>query len=225
MRSNHRHLKGGFTVLELSLVITTLLVLSLLLMGSLSSLRGRSKSAECVSQLRHNAVLIHQAIAEGNGMLPWYDKSLKAFDGLWWHKIWKSSGLSAEAFSKSFTCPADTTPRQIPVGSEKIRITYRYNKRTGYHDGSKWIYANRRLSQHRAPATAPILADSSWMPTDNAPAFDEWNHIYSAHGGPRYYEGNYANVLFLDGHVGRIEKPPEGQTVPGNYDLKMRDGF
>ncbi len=216
----------AFTLMEAVLVAAIIAVLALLSFGAAGRLGERGHTLKCISYLRQNAALIHATLQDHRGFLPYYDKQLKGYTGLWWYKMYKTSGLKAEEFSRTMSCPINDQPRHLNLGGSLGYVTlgYRFNRRAGYHNGSAVVYPIVNLLLHPAPGKVPIMADGSNYPTDNALAFDEWAHVYAAHGGPSYGKalGNYGHALFLDGHVERIAKPAPGGTVPGDYDLLIR---
>lgn len=218
---------AAFTLIEALIVAIILAVLAVLSLGVVGKIGERGKAVQCIHNLRHNSTLILAAMADHQGALPYYDRRLPAYDGLWWYSMYVSSGLHAEAFSKTMTCPMEPSPRRLAMtnGRGTIVLGYRYNRRAGYHDGTTAVYPIVSLGRHPSPGRVPIMADGSNSPSDNALAFDEWTHVYASHGGSEHGKslGNYGHVLFLDGHVERIDKPAAGGAVPGDYDLKIRE--
>lgn len=220
---------AAFTLIEALIVAAILAVLAVLSVGVAGKIGERGKAMQCIHNLRHNSTLIHAALADHQGTLAYYDRRFPGYDGLWWYKMYLSSGLHAEAFSKTMSCPSEPSPRRLTMtgGRGVITLGYRYNRRAGYHDGTSVsaTYPIVNLSRHPSPARVPIMADGSNSPSDNALAFDEWVHVYASHGGSEHGRslGHYGHVLFLDGHVERIDKPEGGTVVPGDYDLKIRE--
>lgn len=209
----------GFSLIELIVGIVIVAVLLGLLLSVFPKVIDKGHAAACASNLRNISQMFHARLGDKGGFFPWYDKRLYGYDGLWWHQLYWYSGLEDADFSALFTCPSDEEPRRVnmPAGRYAV-LGYRYNKRLGYNDGSSWIYPQRHLTSHPFPERVPIIADGSSPIKDNAPAFDEWHHVYQRHGSkPRF-----GNVLFLDGHIEQIHEPAPDETVPTHYDLKAR---
>lgn len=209
----------GFSLIELIVGIVIVVLLLGLVLTIIPGIQDKGDSVVCVSKLRTISQVFHTRLADKEGFFPWYDKRQYGYNGLWWHQLYWYAGLSDQEFSELFCCPSDPEPRTVNMpGGRSVSLGYRYNRRLGYHDGTSWIYPQRHLASHPAPAKLPIIADGSTRIMDNAALFDEWVHVYKRHGR----NPTYGNVLFLDGHVERIEDPGPTGTVPGDYDLKAR---
>ena len=75
MRSRLRPVTGGFTLVELLLVIAAVTILISLLLPAVSSVRENARSTQCKNNLRELGVAIHRAQQNGNKPIKAHDAS------------------------------------------------------------------------------------------------------------------------------------------------------
>lgn len=227
---------GGFTLIELIIVVVIVAVLAALVFAGGRKAIGRANAAQCASNLRQIGIGMQLYSIDNNGRLPsnigatwdmqimgYLDKSGYHFAG-----VSPSVGLNKatpSAAAKLFKCPEDRRSHS----SEKYPRSYALASWVVNWDG--WHYSASlpanvgiRIQQLQAPARSAVLFEAP-IP---APIAGTGNILGSGNfccfpvfydESPSKIHSSMANMLFADWHVELIprDKTPDGGTLAARY--------
>lgn len=199
----------GFTLIELMLVISIIMMIMALLMPALLTVRARALVAQCQSNLHHIYLAFWTYAHENEGLIPCVAAAPMAADDPE-HLIDPRTGaptlrysLRAYLGSERITkCPADTGVNEpgFSTGGRSCfdawGQSYSYNTSIFDEPGAPGFNARR---SHGTNAYNPVNIDSVPNPdkymlmSDFSP---RWHGKASGNRG-----GFYLNILFFDGHV------------------------
>ncbi len=184
---------GGFTMVELLIVIAIILVLAALMFPQLQGVRDRANSVKCAANLRQIGTGFHLYANENNGEFP----ALNAGSGdtnTWMTRVAPYLGIPDGKLGPAplaravppFICPSwkmDATRKVSYAVNENIR-------RAPFN----WNY--KRLN---------VSAGKTFLVVEIAENMDGYN---PATGGDvaRRHPGKSANFLFVDGHVENMKQ-------------------
>lgn len=214
-------LAGGFTLVELLVVMGVIAALILLALPALSSVRKNQQNARCIQNLRQIGGGIQAyAVDFGGKVLPRYlglhlppaDRPIGS-QRAWYSRLYTLGYLRN---ADIFYCPAfppynsqqATTPITSAVGDT-------YAMRNWMSPGADWDTTNedhKRLNSIENPANFFLVVDSLWLSWGRqgygvAPGSADQN-IHTRHFGR-------ANALFADGHV---------EAKPASYFKELGSG-
>lgn len=185
----------GFTMVELLVTVTLVVVLAALSAIGFSRWVKRAKLAASVEQVRNLGVSL-LSYAMDKGELPvWHDFNQRAY---WWQLLAEANGISDPMIFKS---PGDNAFDPENVAQT---ISYGWNYPViGRHKGDSGFRTDHvlRLTNFDDPNGTLVLADG--------PATNCWGYIdgYNNKPDPDRFEGKAAAV-FLDGSA-RVMNTPE----------------
>ena len=215
----------GFTLIELLVVISILTVLMAILLPSLSRARNTAKAIVCASNVRQIGLAFNAyGVDYDNYIIKACDLrisesgDLQAWNFLLIPYVGQENNEDAfEDNAKVFFCPSDRDPYPIGYGSYWHGVpftSYALNgcyidgssRRCGYKLGPAGGY---RFSDIKRPASCMLMAETSYSyqiydannPNVSNLGLNEGGHHRQTSG---FYHNNSMNVLFADGHVGKI---------------------
>ena len=210
--------------MEILVTVAIIAVLASLLLGTVNNLKKRAASVECLGKMRGLGVAAHGYIADNAGLLPFRTDSTH-----WMINIAPYLGIEPpvaqignEPFTKAFLCPGDPSrsPRQLR--------TYRYQMSWPSPEGAPSYGRNNYLPNYYhqilRPSTHAMIFDIAYTGSrrlelwrfDNAfwrkdvdlanpnGNNSEWNRPH--------YDGKAMNILFSDGHAGKLSYPLPSET-------------
>ncbi len=198
--------RAAFTVLEMIVVLSVVLVLLVLSMAGLSNLRSKATSASCLGQLRQIGAAIHLYLGEHRGHF--FEQGAPGTLNNWIKQI----DPYAPSERSLYKCPADKTPT-------RIERTYRFNRTPGASGAANTasLYG-KRYQQVLSPSSTIMLFCIAYNGPASMPLFkvdtDSWSIALDrlmeyAHEYPRLHDPGGVNLLFADGHAAAMRYPIE----------------
>ncbi len=201
--------RHGFSLTETLVALAIVAVLLVLLMPATMWVREMMRATACTNNLRQAGVDIRRYIAENGGTLPSAPSaSLKQF---WWYVLYAPGEF--ENFNQRMVCPSDPNPYVYNFTyrpNQPLKTSYRYNVRMGRKtsDGTV-LYPILNLALVSNASVVPALVE--WHDPKGLSAGGDSATFGSGAGREIYTQhqnGRFGNVLYLDGHVGRISRAP-----------------
>jgi prepilin-type processing-associated H-X9-DG protein/prepilin-type N-terminal cleavage/methylation domain-containing protein len=206
-------IRNAFTIIELLLVITIIVILFSMLMPSLRKAKEKAKEISCVGNLKQLAMAIDLYSADFNGYMPLvknYSSSENAWikGHHWINSVYPYINNNTAWNGKTdlegiFICPSGKN-EIYTTGIETKLTNYGYNNHIGKinNDGS-WNtnYAPRKKNSFPSPSSFLVMTDIFY---EYSTAFDFGNREAALNYlSLRHRTG--VNFLFADSHVAYIK--------------------
>lgn len=186
----------GFTLIELLVVIAIISLLVSILLPSLAKAKELAKQTVCYSHLRQIGLSFQCYSNENEGVFPPAYR-LPHYNRLWPDYIGLPRTRRDDIQNSVTRCPSSPESELI--------VTYGYDfywKGCYVVDSYPGVFITNKLEETYSPASCPMVCCATQYlirPTDWG--FNVWHHH------PDYVHNEMANVLFVDGHCGSMEKP------------------
>lgn len=194
----------GFTLVELLVVISILVILMTLLLPALTQARQGAKSVACAGQLKQFGVAICTYAGDMNGYLPVCRNGSNNLVNNWeWQlssylNVPTPDGVSILSIQrcKVFICPGCNVPPFTGVGTTIIPTNYAYQRGFGDIGTDAWQYPlspgyfGKKVERILQPSKVVSMTDGTSVSLTYAPCtVDQFRH------------GGFEKYLFADGHV------------------------
>ena len=194
MRSRLRPMTGGFTLVELLLVIAAVTILISLLLPAVSSVRERARATQCKNNLKELGVAIQLADATLETPIQAYDESKDRF---WTEAI---QPFLETASNDVYFCPsaADAPENLDSLDLEQVTLLASYGANNAMHQmqGSDSRKIVLMEWNDRVIASIPVNAvDNNWNVHQ-----ENWNNALNQ----SMRHGSELNALYHDGTVAAI---------------------
>lgn len=176
---------GGFTLIEILIVMAVVAVLAAILMGVFARVREKARQASCQSNLKQIALGIQMYVQDNDSRYPSVQN-------------WAEATLPYVGDKKKqvFRCPSE----QVPLKGDLS--FYNFHNRwfnTVTYTGNKVVYSGVNESAVLQPSENSLLSDSGFsdsvaLPSGCASKFSEGLWLSQIHSSG-------SNYLFGDGHV------------------------
>ena len=207
-------MKRNFTLIELLVVIAIIAILAAMLLPSLNKAREVAKGIQCTNNLKQLGLGFLNYASDYSDYLPPLDQDSMVNP---WSKrlMGEAVGLNIKPYFsvRSLICPSMTG--QYPLtetGSTKWYWKWpHYGSR--YDFGVLARNASHKIIQIKKPGSKPLLVDT--MQGTNAGIYDPAGGMYrwypedcdlgQSWGIPAARHNQHVNMLYVDGHVGKIK--------------------
>lgn len=213
----HNH---AFTLIEILIVILIILIITGLMFPVLSSIREKSKQAVCMGNMRQIFKCLIQYSIENDGYLPLEDNSGTSDSGVpcngevWFKAV--DRYIITDILPENQT-EISTKERLMRIKQDPVFKTISQDQQ----DNSRTIKMNTQLAQGsmctcmidsvRFPSKTVLLFDGRVNNATVASKFD------GSYGSVAQRHSRGANILFIDGHVERVQN--------GNSDGTANEGW
>ena len=222
---------AAFTLVELLVVIGIIAVLMAILMPALRKAREASQAIKCASNLRQLGMATAMYVNENQGFLP-YPTTFPGVPGdgsLWFNMVdpylaamtnEARTGVARErSYPEYKQCVVyESFPGGKTAGGQdnlrEFARTYKMNTHLRHNNP----FRNARVTEVRQSSDFVYLGDATSLDTAEAESMWESGQFSfevndPTQAGPSLRHNNGANILFVDGHVARVELPTVEKTL------------
>ncbi len=206
----------AFTLIEILIVIFIIFIIMGLMFPVLSMIRAKSKQVVCMSNMRQMFQCFVQYAIENDGYLPLEDNSATSDSGapcsgeVWFKAVDryiitdKLPGNQTEISTKEKLILIKQDPVINKVVQDKKDNTRTIKMNSQLTQGSM---CSRMIDSIRFPSKTVLLFDGR---INNTPVARNYDGSYGSIA-QRHSRG--ANILFIDGHVGRVQNGDSDGTA------------
>ncbi len=204
-KNNH-----AFTLIELLIVISIIIVIMGLVLPVLSMVRGKAKQAVCMSNMGQMFKCFAQYAIENDGYLPLESNSGTCSGEVWFKAIdrYITTDILSENQNDISIKEKLSLIKQDPVfktvSQDEKDNTRTIKMNTQLAQGS---ICNRMIDSIRLPSKTVLLFDGRNNNTTVASKYD------GSYGSVAQRHSRGANILFMDGHVERIKNGDSDGTA------------
>ncbi len=200
----------AFTLIELLIVVFIISIIMGLVLPVLSMVRGKSKQVVCMSNMGQMFRCFAQYATENNGYLPLESNSGSCSGEVWFKAIdrYITTDILPENQTEISTKERLSLIKQDPIintiPQDKKHKTRSIKMNTQLTKGSM---CNRMIDSIRFPSKTVLLFDGRINNTNVADNFD------GSYGSVAQRHSRGANILFMDGHVERVQNGDSDGTA------------
>ncbi len=224
--------QGGFTLLELLVSISIIVILAALGVGGFKAYRGVATGAQCSSNLRQLSAAM--SLYQGDHMGDFVPYVQNTPEGRMWY-FGLETGGGSEGDRDLDQNAGPLYPYILSVGSVEVCQGFNYGsalwkakfKGASYGYGYNWWLGGRsggspmNITQMGKSANIILFGDCGQVNTFQAPAskanpmIEEFYIINESYSTVHFRHGGRANILFVDGHVESF------RPYPGTEDTRV----
>lgn len=192
-------LRGGFTLVELLVVITIIVILAAILFPVFASARKRARSAGCINNLKQlgTAARMYSTDYDGAITIGMRPSNPGTNDGAWyWRWFVYASNIQV------YVCPSGHQEQRAEYPTGEIGpISYATICESCFEDR---VCKPERI---RRPANTMLLSDNPWSLERSCPKSHEGKRAHSplvdmkAHYSNFPWHEKHINVCYMDGHA------------------------
>ena len=200
MKTHHPHLKPGFTLVEVLVVVAVVAGLAAVAMTALRSARVRAAELNDLARLRNLGVALHGWAVDHHGRFPRSSHSATGRGELGWQReilpLLGQPDTSRESLARVKPEQFGVDHQERPVRSPALNVYFELDPQYDDYDGAPQTWANLSSIPHPA---ATILLVNSFGTADHVMAqyFSSQANGYPAPRPGRRTGG----VLWVDGHA------------------------
>jgi len=189
-----------FTLIELLLVISIIVILTAMLFPAIQKAREMGKKTVCMNQLKQSGISSNLYVSDNNGILAMVDNN---GTGLPWTLLLYNNGYLKN--KNIFACPS-----HVPETYDSFHTYQTYGMRDWRVSNSYIFSANNfyflKFYNVTTPSTFYLHGDSSYDLAYTAHSAFKQSHVMSpviasTTGGVHLRHGKTANLDFVDGHA------------------------
>jgi general secretion pathway protein G len=199
---------GGFTLLELLVVLAIIAILTTLGVRFAAASMQKAKTAQCISKMRGLGTAILSYANEHEWQLPRSMHSAGSYgEDSWTYAVSPYLGIPTPVsmntwpsyFESCYRCPSDTN-RSVNRWSYGMNVFFELDPDGDDYTGSPATW--RRLPNSSSPQRTILLAEPRSADFSDHVMSHLWSSPVAAKNGIEYKRhGDGSNYLFLDGHV------------------------
>lgn len=212
---------GGFTLLELLVVMAIILILAGLSVSGIGKMRSISQRAHCTNSLRQLGAATHLYLAEHEQRFFAYSQAVPE-GRQWYFGLERGGSTGGEGARDLDVTGSPLYPYVKQVGGIEVCPAFPYESALWKpkFKGASWGYGyNLALSEVNAltlerPSQTILFGDCAQVNTFQHPAspknpmLEEFYMIESRYSTVHFRHGTLANMLFVDGHVEALPMAP-----------------
>lgn len=224
-----RH-SGGFTLVELLVVVSVIAILSAFTFSIFGNMRSRAQQAHCAHSLRQLGMATNMYLSDHELVFFAYLQATPE-GRLWYFGREPAGRTGAEGERELDATEGPLFPYVQQVGGIEVCPSFPYEsalwkpkyKKASWGYGFNTALSNMNVAALDRPQRVLLFGDCAQVNTFQAPAtpkkplVEEFYMIESKFKTIHFRHGTTANILFLDGHVEAMK------MHPGTQDTRLRE--